>query len=204
MRLMAKPIEYIAIDNIRPNPYNPNVMSADLFDALVNDIERYGIVKPIRVFKEGPQEYVIIDGEQRWRACKAVSIDKVPVIVEDLSEFERKIMTINLDAVRSNLDIFELGKVFEKLREKYSEQEMRERLAYSSEDIEKIETITGQDVPDDDISDDLPDEEQMHEIQIKMTQDELDTVQRTLQKFTGSNNREKLISMIMLYDVDNA
>ena len=52
---------------------------------LVESIRRNGLLQPITVTPVNGGIYMIVAGERRWRACKAVPLDHVPAVVRDLS-----------------------------------------------------------------------------------------------------------------------
>src|SRR5678815_835638 len=83
---MAEPtFEWVSIDLIEPNPWNPNVMAYEMYAKAIESIHEFGFVNPITVRTVingrvvGSQakkdwldavRYQIIDGEHRWRAGK--------------------------------------------------------------------------------------------------------------------------------------
>ncbi|MCW4020103.1 MAG: ParB N-terminal domain-containing protein [Candidatus Bathyarchaeota archaeon] len=81
----TKAIQYLPVSSIEPNQFNPNVMSEDKFQVLLNDMKVKGprhevsvdpiIVSPKNVFYNdpdaSPDRYVIVDGENRWKGALA-------------------------------------------------------------------------------------------------------------------------------------
>lgn len=94
-------IEYRAADDLRANEYNPNRQSATEFALLKKSIAEDGMTQPIVALPSG----VIIDGEHRWRACKELNIDPVPVVVVALDEARRRIATIRHNTARGSHDM---------------------------------------------------------------------------------------------------
>ncbi|APM29218.1 ParB/RepB/Spo0J family partition protein [Klebsiella michiganensis] len=72
---------------LRPNPWNTNVVGAQNFDKLKNSIDRLGFFKPILVRDMEDGTYQILGGEHRWRAAIEQGMASVPVtsvgVVED-------------------------------------------------------------------------------------------------------------------------
>lgn len=69
-------IEYVPIESIHPNTYNPNRQSEHEFTMLVRSIEEDGFTQPVLVAQcdQGHGcEGVIVDGEHRWRAVQALA-----------------------------------------------------------------------------------------------------------------------------------
>lgn len=66
------------VDKIRPNPWNPNVQDAFMYDRQKASIHTYGFAQPIIVRLAADGEYEIIDGEHRWRAAKELGMKQIP------------------------------------------------------------------------------------------------------------------------------
>lgn len=91
-------LKEVNISLIRPNSWNPKNKDTMEFDKVVRSIELKGQRLPIIVREvEGtdPQEYEIIDGEQKYRACLKLGIQKVLIYNEGIiSDEEAKELTI--------------------------------------------------------------------------------------------------------------
>jgi len=75
-----KKLAVVDIDLIRPNPWNPKDRDTDEYKQVKRSIELYGQRIPIIVRENNG--YELIDGEQRWRACKELGFKKVIVYNE--------------------------------------------------------------------------------------------------------------------------
>jgi ParB family chromosome partitioning protein len=83
----AAPIgRFIATDSLDPNPEQPRVEIGDLAE-LIASIKEKGVLEPLLV-KPSPTtgRWMIIAGERRWRASKAVGLREVPCIELDVDE----------------------------------------------------------------------------------------------------------------------
>ena len=77
---------HIPLSKIIPNPDNPrgidiqteNPKLADLKDS----IRQFGVLVPVVVSKKG-SKFLLIDGERRYWACKALNLDEVPAFIVD-------------------------------------------------------------------------------------------------------------------------
>lgn len=77
-------LKEIEIDNIKPNPHNPRlIFHAKELEDLKNSIEIAGVLVPITVYQEKPDEFIILDGERRWRACTSLGKLKIPANIID-------------------------------------------------------------------------------------------------------------------------
>lgn len=94
-------VEYVAIDAIKPNDYNPNRQSEHDFEMLLRSIEDDGFTQPVVVHRPS---MTIVDGEHRWRACKALGFKEVPVVLTDMSLEQMRIATLRHNRARGSED----------------------------------------------------------------------------------------------------
>ena len=70
----------VAVGDLRPNPFNPNRVSAENEKKIRASIERNGLFKPIIVREvEGVFGWEIIGGQHRWEQAVALGHTHVPV-----------------------------------------------------------------------------------------------------------------------------
>lgn len=71
----------LPLDVIRPNPFQPRyVFDEDRINELAKSIKEHGVFTPIIVKKNG-NDYVIISGERRYKACEKLGLETIPAIV---------------------------------------------------------------------------------------------------------------------------
>lgn len=92
-------IEYVSVDDIMPNSYNPNTHSADSFDLLIKSILYFGFTQPIVVNRETME---IVDGENRYRAACVIGYSLVPVCFVDFDEEKLRYATIMHNMARGH------------------------------------------------------------------------------------------------------
>jgi ParB family transcriptional regulator, chromosome partitioning protein len=88
----------VDIDLLEPNSYQPRgPIDASRLEDLAKSIRANGIVQPIVVrplelttASGHARRYEIIAGERRWRAAQMAHLQKVPIVVKDLSATNRK------------------------------------------------------------------------------------------------------------------
>jgi ParB-like chromosome segregation protein Spo0J len=95
-------IEYVAIDSITPNDYNPNRQSEHDFELLLRSMEEDGFTQPIIAHKDTHQ---IVDGEHRWRAASHLGLDTIPVVFVDMAPEQMKIATLRHNRARGSEDV---------------------------------------------------------------------------------------------------
>lgn len=94
----------VPIDQIDPNPWNPNVQSAFTFEKEKESIETYGFIDPVTGRQKGDGRYEIIDGEHRWKAAKEVGLTELPFNVIVIDDARAKKLTIVLNELKGKPD----------------------------------------------------------------------------------------------------
>lgn len=80
-------VQELAIGQIKPNPLQPRRnFSQSGIEELAASIKANGLIQPVIVSRAPEGGYHLIAGERRWRAAKLAGLEKVPVVVRDLSE----------------------------------------------------------------------------------------------------------------------
>src|SRR4030066_2384604 len=76
--------KWMSPDTIKQNKDNPRIIfNQKKLDELKKSIFELGILQPLVVFKESEEldNYILIDGERRWRCARELNIKQVPVFV---------------------------------------------------------------------------------------------------------------------------
>jgi ParB family transcriptional regulator, chromosome partitioning protein len=94
---------------LEPNPWNPNVMSPEMFDKEVRSIQEFGFVDPLTIREHGTDRFQIIDGEHRWKAGMSIGMEQFPCIVIDVDDDTAKELTIVLNETRGTSDQVKLA-----------------------------------------------------------------------------------------------
>lgn len=99
---------------------------------LAESIKSNGIIQPL-VLKKADNEYIIVAGERRWRAAKAIGIKEIPAIVMNLSE--KQILEISLieNIQREDLNSIEEALAYKKLINDFNltQEELSKRIGKS-------------------------------------------------------------------------
>lgn len=89
----------LPIDAVSPNPRQPReVFDEDALAELVVSIKEVGLLQPVVVRQTAPEQYELIMGERRWRACREAGLERIPAIVRATDD--EKLL---LDALLENL-----------------------------------------------------------------------------------------------------
>jgi ParB family transcriptional regulator, chromosome partitioning protein len=110
----------IDIDLIDPSPYQPRTrFREEALEELARSIVSSGIVQPL-VVRRVNARYQLIAGERRWRAAQRASMQRVPVVVRDVSEEMALEMTLVENLQREDLNPIEQARAFQRLTEEFS------------------------------------------------------------------------------------
>lgn len=103
------------IDLIKSNPNQPrkNFPETEL-EELTQSIKANGIIQPILVRAEG-KGYQIVAGERRWRAAQMAELDKIPVVVKEVSDDKLLEIALIENIQRQELNPIEEAKAYQKL-----------------------------------------------------------------------------------------
>ncbi len=127
--------QMVPIGQIRPNPWNPNVVPEHVMEALVANVKRVGMNQPILVRPLTDGEFEIVDGEHRWQVANRAGLEEVPVIVRDLDDHEAKAQTLAMNKLRGEMEPADVARIFRELSE--------DGLPY-----EELATFTGYTLPE--------------------------------------------------------
>lgn len=100
-------LKHIALHKITPNPHQPRkIFEPSALKELADSIERYGVITPLTVRREGDR-YILIAGERRLRASKMAGLETVPCYVVDADKEDSAVMALLENLQRRDLDPFE-------------------------------------------------------------------------------------------------
>lgn len=147
---MADRVENLDPHKISPNPENPRLIFREAeLRALEDSIKLQGILVPLAVFEDG-KEFVILDGERRWRCAMKLSLDRVPVIVQPKPERMQNIMMMfaihnarrDWDPLPTALKLQELELEFTNRQERApTETELSELASMSRGEVRRLKNL---------------------------------------------------------------
>jgi hypothetical protein len=135
-RLKQVKVEYVPIDSLLPNPWNPNVQDAATFEMLVQSILDDGFDTPILVRADN----VIIDGEHRWRAAQdpRIGMTEIPIVRMDVSQTQHIISMQRHNNARGTDDLEATRLFFEEMDELGVLWKAAEACGYNEMQLAKI------------------------------------------------------------------
>ncbi len=127
----SKEIIEIEIGRIRANPYQPRqVMNQDALEELGNSIRQYGLMQPLVVRQINCNEYELIAGERRLRACRYIGLQRVPAVVMCVGGTDSAVLALIENIQRENLNYMEEAEAFTALISEHglTQEELAEKL----------------------------------------------------------------------------
>ncbi len=108
------------LDFIIPNPYQPrsSFKEAELA-GLSASIKEKGVLQPLIVRRLTTNKYELIAGERRLRAARLAELEKVPVLIKDISISDRLELALIENIQREGLNPLEEAKAYGQLIEEF-------------------------------------------------------------------------------------
>lgn len=128
-------VEYLPTDSVKPNQYNPNRQSPHDFELLCKSIAEDGFTQPIVVQKNTRE---IVDGEHRWRACKALGYTEVPCVLTEMSPEQMRIATLRHNRARGSEDANMAADVMRELRDMGALEHAQDSLQLDDVEVQRL------------------------------------------------------------------
>lgn len=112
----------IAVKKIQPNPEQPRkvFVEAELLE-LAESIKEHGLIQPIIVTPNGgPDSFILVDSERRWRATQLAGLKTIDAVVKSKMEAQQMLeqaLVANLH--RSDLNPIEEARAYQQLIERF-------------------------------------------------------------------------------------
>lgn len=123
----AAKVTKILISHIQPNPHNPRRLFDESPMAILKEsIGKLGVLVPIAVYprikgKANPikDQFIILDGERRWRCCSSLHMKKIPgIIIEQPTETENILVMFHIHNLREGWQLMPTALKLEVLMKK--------------------------------------------------------------------------------------
>lgn len=130
-------IHVLAIENIRPNPYQPRkVFSEQKLMELAQSIKTYGLLQPV-VVRKNQDVYQLIAGERRLMACRFLGWTTIPAVIREASDSAMATIALIENLQRENLNYLEEAEGYRKLLDDFhlTQEVIAQRLGKSQSTI---------------------------------------------------------------------
>ena len=126
MKLLNLKIDKIVTNNNQPRKYFDNGKMSELKDSIKNS----GLLQPITVRKISNGKYEIVAGERRYRACRELGMESIPVIEMNVGDARGYELSVLENIQRENLNPIEEAESYLMLMEVYgyTQEKLSEKL----------------------------------------------------------------------------
>lgn len=138
----------IDLEKIKPNPFQPRTIFEGI-ETLADSIREKGLLQPVTVIKLTDDEYILIAGERRLRACKLIqandpSFSQIDAIVheDDISDKEKELLAALENLQRSDMTIIDTANMYSNISKYASYSEMSKALGDSKTAISRYIKIS--------------------------------------------------------------
>ena len=126
MKLLNLKIDKIVTNSNQPRKYFDNGKMSELKDSIKNS----GLLQPITVRKISNGKYKIVAGERRYRACRELGMESIPVIEMNVGDAKGYELSVLENIQRENLNPIEEAESYLMLMEVYgyTQEKLSEKL----------------------------------------------------------------------------
>lgn len=118
--LSSNKVYSVDINKVKANPWQPRThFDREKLDELAKSIDQHGILQPL-VVTQSDNGYQLIAGERRLKAAKLLELERVPVIIKDVSDRDKLELSIIENIQRDDLDPLETANSYKRLMDEFS------------------------------------------------------------------------------------
>lgn len=213
--LAGVPLIAVHIDRLREPPGNPNEMSEEELDRLVEAIRKFGflqpvLVRPLNELLGGMPVYELVDGVHRVRAARLAGLVELPCVLADaVTEHDARALQIGMNKLRGQLNLAEVANAISELVSGgwttaelvvtgYSEDELNELVRVATTD-ETTDALAGAAATTPEEPEETPPKPYVLELEFA-TRAELQRVKRALRKAAGGKGRPLADGLLALVE----
>ncbi len=133
----SEDIQELNPGEIRPNPYQPRQIFDDgKIQELAASMKEHGVIQPLIVRREGGG-YQLVAGERRLRAALAAGLEKIPVVVRDMSNREAMEISLVENLQREDLGPLEEAEAYHRLSDEFdlTQEDISRRVGKSRSEV---------------------------------------------------------------------
>jgi len=115
----ARRVLEVETSRIMPNRDQPRTeFNADKMRSLMDSIAKNGMLQPI-IVRSVETGYEIIAGERRWKAAMQIGLEKIPVLVKEVSDEKLLELALIENIQREDLNPIERARAYKKLMDDF-------------------------------------------------------------------------------------
>jgi len=122
---------------IEANPYQPRqIFDDEKIQDLAASMKEHGVIQPLIVRRLGSR-YQLVAGERRLRAAMMAGLEKVPVVVRDMTDREAMEISLVENLQREDLGPIEEAEAYQRLSDEFglTQEQIAKRVGKSRPDV---------------------------------------------------------------------
>lgn len=130
----------VSLKEIFPNKNQPRkVFDQEELEGLAASIKEHGVLQPL-ILRKTQDGYQIIAGERRYRAAKLAGLDKVPVLIKDISDQQADAISLIENLQREDLNPIEEAQALKAMMgtHKLTQQDLADLIGKSRSSIANL------------------------------------------------------------------
>lgn len=130
----------VSLKEIFPNKNQPRkVFDQEELEGLAASIKEHGVLQPL-ILRKTQDGYQVIAGERRYRAAKLAGLDKVPVLVKDISDQQADAISLIENLQREDLNPIEEAQALKAMMEthKLTQQDLADLIGKNRSSIANL------------------------------------------------------------------
>jgi len=127
-------VAQVPVAAIAPNPMQPrSAMDPEALAELAASIREHGLIQPLIVTRQGPEQYQLIAGERRLQAARLAGLASVPAIVKEATPQEVLELALVENIQRADLNPLEEASAFRHLVDEFglTQEQVAQRVGKS-------------------------------------------------------------------------
>ena len=113
-------LKQIPIEWIRPGQFQPRqTFDEEKLQELAASISVHGVMQPILLREVASEQFELIAGERRWRACQIAGLDRVPALIKALTPQNHLALSLIENIQREDLNPLEEAQALSRLVEEF-------------------------------------------------------------------------------------
>ncbi|MFC2027126.1 ParB/RepB/Spo0J family partition protein [Chloroflexota bacterium] len=139
-KLKTKTIN-IPIKNLKPAPWNSNVMNDRMIDRLKESIMRYGCLTNLVVRPLTNEDYEIIGGNWRGKVLSEMGIETIPCAVVNINDAQARLLSLALNRIEGEDDLGLKAEALKKVLEDISQEDVLELLPETAQSLQSLASL---------------------------------------------------------------
>ena len=128
------PVAELPIERLQRGAYQPRrEFDEDALKTLASSIKAQGVLQPVVARPLADDRYEILSGERRWRAAQMAGLDRVPVVIKDVTDEAAIAIGLIENIQREDLNPVEEGLGLKRLQDEFglSQEQVAEAVGRS-------------------------------------------------------------------------